>query len=108
MHLLLHASPVLGCSRRLQVQHQLWLVCTDSDAAGMVLPLGVGVAGAVFSSGQTINIADAYQDSRFDPSTDTRTGFTTRNILAVPMLLSGRVVGVRSQESNPGPPSSFI
>lgn len=47
--------------------------------------LGVGISGTVGKTGKTINIPDAYQDDRFDPSTDKRTGYRTRSILCMPV-----------------------
>ena len=47
--------------------------------------MGVGISGYVAASGENINIPDAYQDSRFDPSTDKRTGYRTRSILCLPV-----------------------
>jgi signal transduction protein with GAF and PtsI domain len=60
------------------------------------LPIGQGLAGHVAATGETINVPDAYADSRFDRSVDQRTGFRTMNILAVPVWdHDGRsVVGV--------------
>src|SRR5207244_10872573 len=34
-----------------------------------------GIAGMVFRTGTIINVADAYQDPRFNPEIDRRTGF---------------------------------
>ncbi len=61
-------------------------MCTELDAAGLRMPIGAGVAGAVVSSGELVSIADAYHDPRFDRSADNETGFVTRTILAVPVL----------------------
>jgi len=47
--------------------------------------IGVGISGYVAASGEKINIPDAYKDSRFDPSTDKRTGYRTRSILCLPV-----------------------
>jgi len=47
----------------------------------------------VIESGEAANIEDAYRDERFDKTTDERTGYVTRNILAIPLVNSGRVVG---------------
>jgi GAF domain-containing protein len=44
-----------------------------------------GVAGAVVQTGITLKVPTVHQDSRFDPALDARTGFRTRNILAVPL-----------------------
>jgi len=54
-----------------------------------------GIAGAAARSGQVINVPDAYADKRFNPEVDRKTGFTTRNILSVPMSdYHGSLVGV--------------
>jgi adenylate cyclase len=49
------------------------------------LPAARGIAGAVFTSGKTENIADPYADPRFNQNIDRETGFTTRSILCVPI-----------------------
>jgi sigma-B regulation protein RsbU (phosphoserine phosphatase) len=51
----------------------------------IVLEKGVGVAGFVAETGQNVLINDVHADPRFDPSTDKRTGFLTRNMLCVPL-----------------------
>ena len=59
------------------------------------LPIGRGIAGTVARTGESINIADAYKDRRFDPATDHSSGFTTRTILAAPLRTpTGEIVGV--------------
>jgi len=50
------------------------------------LPVGKGIVGHVAERKRTLNIADAYQDDRFNPEVDRETGFRTRSILCVPML----------------------
>jgi len=61
----------------------------------IVLPVDKGIAGACATERATINIPDAYDDPRFDRGWDTRTGFRTRAVLAVPMVApDGRLVGV--------------
>jgi len=49
------------------------------------IPIGSGIAGAVAQSGQAINIADAYTDTRFNPEVDKQTGYRTRSILSLPV-----------------------
>lgn len=56
------------------------------------IPVGVGIAGQVAQTGQAINIPDAYADARFNPQVDKDTGYRTRNILAVPMYATTRMV----------------
>lgn len=59
------------------------------------LPNHLGIAGTVFTSGQSVNIPHAYADLRFNPSFDRKTGFFTRSILCVPVTnKGGKVIGV--------------
>ncbi len=56
---------------------------------------GQGVAGWVATTGQSLNIRDAYQDERFNPKVDENTGYQTRNILCQPIRnLQGEILGV--------------
>ncbi|HNR66485.1 MAG TPA: HD domain-containing phosphohydrolase [bacterium] len=48
-------------------------------------PSHLGIAGFVATSGEVLNIPDAYADERFNPNIDKKTGYVTRTILAVPM-----------------------
>ena len=58
-------------------------------------PNHLGIAGAVFASGESINMPHAYADLRFNPSFDKQTGFFTRSILCVPLVnKNGKVIGV--------------
>lgn len=76
---------------------EIWsrVVAAGGQPLTIRLPLGRGIAGAVAKTGETIRIDDAYQDPRFDPSTDKRSGFRTRSILCAPIRNRvGQVVGV--------------
>tara|TARA_B110001452_G_scaffold211956_1_gene182483 strand:+ start:684 stop:1463 length:780 start_codon:yes stop_codon:yes gene_type:complete len=77
-----------------EVRAQLCVVSEDEDAAGLRVPLTSGIAGKVVSSGERVNISNAYDDSRFDSSIDRRTGFVTRSMLAVPIWCGSKVAGV--------------
>lgn len=52
------------------------------------------VAGWVVRHGQAQIITDVSQDQRFSKKTDQNTGFLTRSLLAVPMKIKDRVIGV--------------
>ncbi|MGV8081305.1 MAG: ATPase, T2SS/T4P/T4SS family [Syntrophales bacterium] len=61
------------------------------------------IAGFVANTGKTVNIADAYdveelrkidKNLNFDPSWDKKTGFRTRQILAMPVLYNNTMMGV--------------
>jgi adenylate cyclase len=64
-----------------------------------------GIAGAVFTSGKSINIPYAYADLRFNPAFDKQTGFFTRSILCVPIVnKNGTVIGVTQVLNKRGGP----
>lgn len=59
------------------------------------LPVGKGIAGYVAATGETINIADAYLDNRFDPEFDGKTGYRTQTMLCMPMRdKTQKIIGV--------------
>ena len=62
---------------------------TGSSQIEIVLEKGVGIAGYVSETGEHLLINDVHSDPRFDPSTDLRTGFTTRTMLCVPLRKPG-------------------
>ncbi|KAJ3081280.1 hypothetical protein HK102_002460, partial [Quaeritorhiza haematococci] len=54
-----------------------------------------GIAGYVFTSGESVNIPDAYKDSRFNPDVDKQTGYVTRNMLCMAIKNNmGQAIGV--------------
>ncbi|XP_072121405.1 cAMP and cAMP-inhibited cGMP 3',5'-cyclic phosphodiesterase 10A isoform X2 [Mobula birostris] len=53
-----------------------------------------GIAGQVARTGEALNIPDAYADPRFNREVDLYTGYTTRNILCMPIVSRGIVIGV--------------
>lgn len=53
------------------------------------------MAGACATSGEVINIPDAYADPRFNQQVDKTTGYRTKSIVAVPVKdQKGNVIGV--------------
>src|SRR5207302_1611728 len=70
-------------------------VLRGEGVAEIRIPSTAGIAGAVFTAGVAEIIADVYQDSRFNPEIDRRTGYRTRNILCLPLRnRDGQVIGV--------------
>jgi len=62
---------------------------------GVRIPIDSGIAGHVASTGVAERIADVYQDPRFNPDVDRRTGFRTRSMLCLPLTdSSGRIFAV--------------
>lgn len=49
-------------------------------------PADKGLAGYVVKSGETLNIVEAYDDSRFNPEVDKKTGYRTKTILCMPIV----------------------
>ncbi len=45
-----------------------------------------GLVGHVLKVGETLNIADVYNDPRFNQEVDRKTGYRTRNVLCIPIL----------------------
>lgn len=64
-----------------------------ASAATVSIPIKMGLAGAVVSSGMSEIVADAQQDIRFNRAVDKKTGFRTRNVLSVPVLLKSSELG---------------
>ncbi len=55
----------------------------------------LGLAGHVATTGETVNIKDAYTDKRFNKEIDMQTGYKTKTILCMPIRnLSHQIVGV--------------
>ncbi len=57
-------------------------------------PVGIGVAGYVAETGETLNVSDAYADPRFNKAIDEQTGYLTQSILCMPIAIRGQVIGV--------------
>jgi signal transduction histidine kinase len=60
---------------------------------GIRLKVGEGVAGRVVGSGKPIMIQDVNRDKNFSDKFDKRTGFRTRSMICVPLILRGRPMG---------------
>ncbi len=57
------------------------------------LRVGEGIAGNVVQSGEPIIVQDVEQDSRFNNRFDHMTGFKTRSMICVPLIVRGRPTG---------------
>ena len=78
------------------IKNELWSkVLGGENMVEIHLPIGKGIAGYVAQTGETINIPDAYNDPRFNPDVDRRSGYRTRNMLCMPMKnKGGKIIGV--------------
>ena len=84
-----------------EAQEDLYFTVALGDSGERILKLKEirmtleeGIVGECACSRTTINVDDALNDPRFHKAIDEVTGFTTRNILAVPMVDKGHLVGV--------------
>ena len=77
-------------------RQEIWsLVGLGLEQQEIRLPATRGIAGWVARNGQTVNLADAYDDPRFEPEVDRRTGYRTHTLLCLPILnKEAEVVGV--------------
>jgi len=71
------------------------LVAQGLEGQQLAVPVGKGIAGTVAATGETIDITDAYADSRFDSSFDASLGYRTNDIYCMPIVNRvGETVGV--------------
>lgn len=94
------ATKLLGCDRASifvwdRDQQQL-VACPALGVEGgrLWLPDNKGIVGEVVHAQQPIVVHDAYNDDRFDASVDKKSGYTTRNLMAVPLFdAAGQCLG---------------
>ena len=55
-------------------------------------PADKGLAGYVVKTGESLNITDAYNDPRFNPEVDSKTGYKTKTILCMPIMNNNREI----------------
>jgi len=110
-HVMSEATRMLNAERSTlflndEKTNELWSEVGEGLESNQIrLPNHLGIAGAVFTSGKSINIPHAYADLRFNPNFDTRTGFFTRSILCVPIVNKhGKTIGVTQVLNKHGGP----
>jgi len=67
---------------------------SDRDLVGTKIPLNKGIAGYVVMTGQPLTISNVRQDPRFNQAFAESTGYVPSSILAMPLLVGDRVIGV--------------
>lgn len=63
------------------------------NASRIRLQVGEGVAGRVVQTGQPMVVQDAGREKNFSDRFDKQTGFQTRSLLCVPLMLRARPIG---------------
>lgn len=61
--------------------------CDTSSNKEIRFPLNTGIAGHVAMTGETLNVADVADDNRFNVKIDQQTGYTTKSILCMPIII---------------------
>ena len=70
-------------------------VVQGDDVQEIRVRVGEGIAGWVAETGRPVNVKDAYQDPRFDPTWDQQNDYRTRSLLCLPVRnREGEVMGV--------------
>ncbi len=77
-------------------KNELWSrIALGIGSEEIRFPIDKGLAGHVALSGETINIQNAYTDSRFNKEIDIQTGYKTNNILCMPIRnIKYEIIGV--------------
>lgn len=79
-------------------RHQLVFMIAKGSAAQALeekrIPLHQGVAGWVATNGESLVVNNARDSELFNSEVDSQTGFSTRNILCVPLRMQDRTIGV--------------
>ena len=66
------------------------------------VPMGSGIAGWVAQHSQAVFTNDVSRDPRFYHAIDDGTGFTTQALMAAPLIVNDRVIGVVEVSNKPG------
>jgi HD-GYP domain-containing protein (c-di-GMP phosphodiesterase class II) len=64
------------------------------EAKEIRVPWGKGIVGWTAEKGETLNVPDVTKDERFFTGVDKKTKWQTRSILAVPLKIKGKTIGV--------------
>ena len=77
---------------------ELWTkVAQGLDVQEIRVPMDKGIAGHVASSGEPMNVVDAYKEPLFNQEIDQKTGYRTQSVLSVPVRNDkNAVIGVVS------------
>jgi len=89
-----------------ELKGEIWSkALRGSEVIEIRLPIGKGLAGYVAKTGEIVNIPDAYNDPRFNPEVDKKTGYRTNNMLTMPMRnRDGKIIGVFQMLNKKGGP----
>lgn len=90
----------LGCDRASvflfdHEKDELWSKVAKGYGYTLRIPKTAGIVGHVASTGEALNIMNAYSDERFNKEVDKKTNYKTNTILCVPIFnKTGQILGV--------------
>ena len=93
------AIALLNCDRASiflldEERNELWSKIALGSDEILRFDARLGIAGRTVSTGESINVLDAYSDPRFYNAIDGQTGYRTRNVLCVPVRnQAGEIIG---------------
>jgi Nif-specific regulatory protein len=93
------ATNVLLCDRASiflldRERHELWSKVALGSNEILRFDASQGIAGKAATTGETINVKDAYSHPQFYTAIDDKTGYRTRNVLALPVRnQKGEIIG---------------
>jgi Nif-specific regulatory protein len=81
-----------------EATNELYFASATGDVSerlkNLTVPLDKGIAGACVRTGKPKIVNDTSSDREFYPNIDKKTGFGTRSIIAAPLTISGKTIGV--------------
>lgn len=81
-----------------ETTNELYFASATGDVSerlkNLTVPLDKGIAGACVRTGKVKVVQDTLSDKEFYPQIDKQTGFATKSIIAAPLNISGKAIGV--------------
>lgn len=81
-----------------EATNELYFASATGDVSerlkNLTVPLDKGIAGACVRTGKVKVVDDTLADTEFYPQIDKQTGFATKSIIAAPLNISGKAIGV--------------
>ncbi len=70
-----------------EASKELWsMEVHGTELKEIRFPMSTGLAGHTATTGEVVNIRDAYEDGRFNRAFDRQTGYRTQSVLCVPVV----------------------
>ncbi|WP_208607769.1 PP2C family protein-serine/threonine phosphatase [Paenibacillus pectinilyticus] len=88
------SSVILVDEEKGELFFDLALGAKGDEVREIRLKIGEGIAGWVAQTGKSVKIDDAAQDERWSSKVAKRVDYPTRNMLCVPLVSKGKIIGV--------------